>query len=482
MNKSIKHVIVGAVVIGAFSMIEPVEYLNLVTTKAYAASKMYLKNITLSEGDYINFKDDQYSYMVDVGTDVEEITVRARPDQDNYKVKINGQSVTKDDKYKETIKLKYGKNKVEVQVDDASSNQVTYTLYIYRGGKEAVFLQNIKIDDRDIGFSKNTAFYSIELDDDTELIKFDLITEGEEYTVKVNDKTLSETNSIKLKFKGIGKYKISVILIDNETKREKLYTLEIYIGIPISPDVSGSINDVLKPNQWIIVNGRWRYNDSLGNYIKNAWFYDRNYRKYFHFNKNGNMDTGWIQDGNWYYLDGHGAMQTGWIFDDGKWYFLNSSGAMKIGWIQHNGKWYYLNRNGEMCTGWILSNGKWYLLDSSGAMETGWILQNGKWYYLNNDGAMETGWVKVGDKWYYMNDDGSMKSGEWLYYNGNWYCFDYPGDMIHHDVNIKNSGWLYVEKDNKFYYFNEDGTMNTSTKTIDGYTYKFNEDGSVNFD
>ena len=40
-------------------------------------------------------------------------------------------------------------------------------------------------------------------------------------------------------------------------------------------------------------------------------------------------------------------------------------------------------------------------------------------------------------------------------------------------------GWLF--KNDKYYYFNEDGTMNKTTKEIDGYTYYFNDDGSVNF-
>lgn len=472
MNRNIKHMITAVSIIGIFTTVEPVSYLNVVTTKAYADSKIYLKNITLSEGDDINFKDDQYSYIVDLSKDIEEITVRARPDEDNYKVKINGKYITKEDKYKETIELNYGKNKVEVKVEDDSNNEVTYTLYIYRGGKEAVFLQNIKIDDRDIGYSKRTAFYSIELDDDTDIIKLDLITEGEEYTVKVNEKTLSETNSIKIKFKGIGKYNINVTLIDNDTKREKKYTLDMYVGIPISPDVSGSINEVLKPNQWVIVNGRWRYNDSLGNSIKNVWFYDVNYKKYFHFNKRGNMETGWIQDGNWYYLDEHGAMQTGWIYYDDNWYFLNSSGAMQIEWVKENGVWYYLGKDGEMSTGWIVYNDKWYYLDNTGAMKTSWILYKGDWYYLNPDGSMQTGWLDNKDEWYYFNPDGSMKSGEWVFSNGNWYYINYIGTM--------RCGWLY--KDDKYYYFNPDGSMNTATKTIDGYTYKFNNDGSVNFD
>lgn len=470
-NKSIKRMAAVLLAISAFGIIEPASYTHIITTKAYAESKTYLKGISLSDGD-IKFSDNQYSYMVDVDKDVEEIIVRAKPEDDDYKVKINGETATKEDKYRETLNLNEGKNKIEIQVSDSSDNEVTYTLYVYRGGKEAVYLKDINIDERSIGFNRNTSFYNIELDDDTELIKLDSITEGDEYTVKVNDKVLSSTNSIKLKFSGIGKYVINITVTDNETKREKLYTLGIYIGIPVSPDISGSINKILKPNQWIIVNGRWRYNDSLGKCIKEAWFYDRNYKSYFYFNQKGNMETGWVQDGNWYYLDEHGAMKTGWLLYDGEWYYLNSSGAMETGWIEDNGEWYYLNLDGEMCTGWIVSGNKWYLLDSNGIMETGWILQRGKWYYLNSDGSMQTGWLKSSDDWYYLNSDGSMKGGEWIFNNGSWYYINYAGNM--------RRGWLY--KDDEYYYLNDDGTMNTSRKTIDGYTYNFNKDGSVNFD
>jgi glucan-binding YG repeat protein len=52
--------------------------------------------------------------------------------------------------------------------------------------------------------------------------------------------------------------------------------------------------------------------------------------------------------------------------------------------------------------------------------------------------------------------------------------------MRHRIESIANSGWL--AQNGKYYYFNEDGTMNNQTKTIDGYTYDFNQDGSVKFD
>ena len=42
------------------------------------------------------------------------------------------------------------------------------------------------------------------------------------------------------------------------------------------------------------------------------------------------------------------------------------------------------------------------------------------------------------------------------------------------------TGWL--SKDDKLYYLNSDGTMNTDTKIIDGYICRFNKDGSVDVD
>ena len=46
----------------------------------------------------------------------------------------------------------------------------------------------------------------------------------------------------------------------------------------------------------------------------------------------------------WYYLNGNGEMQTGWLQDGGKWYYLETSGAMKASqWFTVGGKWYYVD-------------------------------------------------------------------------------------------------------------------------------------------
>lgn len=473
MSKNIRNIIAGIFILAAFSAGAP-NCLNFTLKKAYAEYKPSLTDIYLSEGADINFYEGRYSYILDLDENTDEIFVKAKPEDPLDTVKINGQVVTKEDYYKENLKLEKGRNTIDIEViDGRTKSTTTYSVYVYRGGHKAVYLQDININGKTIGFNKTNSVYSVELDEDTELVELEIIPGKGRYSIFVNDTELNENNTIKLKFKkGIGKYNLNISFKDEDTERVGAYTLNLYLGIPVSPNVEDSIEKVLKPNQWVLIYGRWRYNDEFGVSLKNTWFYDNKYKSYFHFNSRGNMQTGWFEeDGKTYYLNSNGHMQTGWVFDDDEWYFFGSDGARKSGWIKHEGKWYSLRVDGGMSTGWIVSKGEWYYLDSSGAMQTGWILDGRKWYYLSEDGHMETGWIKDNNGWYFLNSDGSMKSGEWFYYNNNWYYLNYVGNM--------RCGWLY--KDDKYYYLDEDGTMRTTTRTIDGYTYNFNKDGSVNF-
>lgn len=475
MSKNIRKIITTIFIIGVFSIIGP-NSLNLMTTKAYADQKPSLKRIYISDSERIDFSEDVYSYIVDVDKDTDQILIKVKAEDSSDTIKINGEALIKDDSdnYKVYLDLNKGKNKVEIEVkDDKTKNISTYTVYVYRGGKNAVYLNDININGSTIGFDKSSTFYNIELDEGTDIVELETVPENGKYSITANGKILdAEKNSIKLKFNGIGKYTINIGLKDEDTKRVGTYTLNIYLGIPVSPDISGSINAALKPNQWVIVNGRYRYNDSNGVCLKSVWFYDSYYKSYFRFNSIGNMKTGWIKDdGNDYYLKPNGEMQTGWLFYENDWYFLDSNGVMRTGWIEDDNKWYFLRNDGKMATGWIMNTGNWYYLNSSGIMKTGWIYYDKKWYCFDSHGVMETGWIKCDDEWYYFNFNGSMKSGEWLYSNSNWYYLNYAGNMRRYE-------WLY--KDDKYYYFNEDGKMRTSTKIIDGYTYEFNKDGSLN--
>lgn len=448
--------------------------LNISQANASVDTNSYLKYLRLSEGEDLNFSSNKYTYITEVRESVDEITVKARPSFTNDNVYVNGVLTAKEDNYRADIDLVYGKNKITIDVIDCyNRSKTTYTVYVYRGGKNAVFFNNIKIDYNEIGYNQKINIYNIERDKKDNNIVLELFTVDENYEVEINGKEIDPSKSIKIKFDGLGKYIVRIRLIDKQTSMENTYTLNIYVGIPVTPDVEGYVNSILKPNQWVIVNGRYRYNNSEGKPLKNQWFYDKKTNGYYYLDNRGNMQTGWyeVYDNAYYYLGTDGKMQTGWVYTDNHWYYLNYYGMMKTGWIYENGNWYFLNDDGSMVTGWKKINGIWYYFSVNGQMRTGWMLYDKKWYLLNEDGSMKTGWYYYKDEWYYMNPDGSMRTGDWLYYKSNWYYINYSGTM--------RCGWLF--KNDKYYYFNEDGTMNKTTKEIDGYTYYFNDDGSVNF-
>lgn len=126
----------------------------------------------------------------------------------------------------------------------------------------------------------------------------------------------------------------------------------------------------------------------------------------------GAMQTGWVRDGSWYYLDPEtGIMQTGWVNVDGTWYLLSGSGAMQTGWNNVGGTWYLMGSSGAMRTGWAWDGSAWYYLESWGGMHAGWLSLNGTWYFLDYDsGYMHTGWTWAGGQYYWFNEDGSLGS------------------------------------------------------------------------
>lgn len=80
---------------------------------------------------------------------------------------------------------------------------------------------------------------------------------------------------------------------------------------------------------------------------KQGW--NQNLKGWFYYtNTSGNYyKDQWSKiDGYWYHFDIDGYMQTGWIDDDG-WFYLNpisdgTMGKMQTGWIQYKNKWCYL--------------------------------------------------------------------------------------------------------------------------------------------
>ena len=126
--------------------------------------------------------------------------------------------------------------------------------------------------------------------------------------------------------------------------------------------------------------------------------------------------AGWEQNsGKWVYVDSNGSRVTNeWKKGaDDLWRYLNGSGEMAINtWIEDT---YYVDANGILITDkWAkLEDPHWDRYDSE---------EQYKWFYFGSSGKMITEtWKKIDNKWYYFDDDGVMQTG-WilddLYYAG----------------------------------------------------------------
>lgn len=223
---------------------------------------VFLKNITLSSGD-IDFKKYTYTYDVNVDEDIDKLTIGASPDcnsdeYDNYRVKIDGGAVDKDDKFKDTVKLNKGKNVIEVVVDDDDDNERTYTLNVTRGGSTTT--NNSDSNNN----SQSNAGGSTERD---------------------------KTNGWVKEANGKWQYKDAA---GNTAKNAWVQNYYVQVDGDMATD-------------WLKIDGAWYYFGTDGakktgwQNISGNWYY---------LDSQGKMQTGWIKDfnGKYYYLNSDGSM------------------------------------------------------------------------------------------------------------------------------------------------------------------------------
>lgn len=121
---------------------------------------------------------------------------------------------------------------------------------------------------------------------------------------------------------------------------------------------------------------------------------------------------------------------------------------------------------------WAEEDGNWVYYDSEGYKETDtWKKVNGIWYYLDSEGYLAFN-EKVDDR--YVGSDGAMVTNSWIGIaneedwdvddapSQHWYYFDKNGRAI-------TDRWYTIN--DKQYYFNEDGHMQTGLIEVDGHTY-----------
>ena len=106
----------------------------------------------------------------------------------------------------------------------------------------------------------------------------------------------------------------------------------------------------------------------------------------------------------------------------------NPTSTAVEGWANTAEGWKYFE-NAKAVSGWKQVDGNWYYLNDKGVMQTGWVNVNGTWYFLNKSGAMQTGWLKDGDTWYFLEATGAMKASQWFEVAGKWYHVNGSGAL-----------------------------------------------------
>jgi len=381
MNKNIKRIIALALVFGTVSAVAPATGVNLLTTKAYASTTNdddEFSSLELKDGDGTKirlYKDDDYDEKADdddlsdtdkfyaktssskIKLDIDGVNDKYvkvfTSDSDNAKGKDVDDEISissdktiyikiyDEDVSDETVKYddddddynEIGKYEIEVEHkgssnddDDSDDYDDIYLDKLTVDGKEITLSDSKVVYDYNVASNVDKVTIKAEPDDDDADNDYDVSIDGTDVDSSDNYK-----KTVNLKT-GVNEIKIELNYEDDDDdKSERDYTLKITRAAATGTVTDGATTVpavTRKADQWVQVNGRWQYNDSQGNPTKNAWFFDRNY---------------------------------------GKWYFLGVDGNMQIGWILVGGKYYYLYSDGSMAANTTING---YKVDASGAWIT----------------------------------------------------------------------------------------------------------------
>ncbi|WP_057490294.1 hypothetical protein [Streptococcus orisasini] len=230
-------------------------------------------------------------------------------------------------------------------------------------------------------------------------------------------------------------------------------------------------------------------------------------------------------DGKTYYINQEGQKLTGFQTIDGKTYYFSADGSLqKDRLITVNNDVYYIDSQGQPAVSQFINKaGSFYYLDEDGKALTGWQTIDGKQLYFAEKNRPRTAaqykgsmYTIDGDKYYFDKDSGELWTNRFVYYIGNWYYLDSQGRAVtgyqtidqqpyYFDNDGKqlkgigydkdgqliltdyNSGVIlkqkienkkFYQKNNNWYYLDENNQFATGWQTINGQKLYFNSDGS----
>ena len=191
-----------------------------------------------------------------------------------------------------------------------------------------------------------------------------------------------------------------------------------------------------------------------------------------------------------YYLDTSGVMQFGWQKVNDIWMFFDYASGKKQEMSSNenyfvrleNGETYYFANGTKMLTGFQLIDGKQYYFSENkvdgtfGQMKKGFFEVGQKHYYADADGVLQRGVIEISGETYYFSDQYVMCMG-WQQISGYLRYFDLSSGQ---ELPVVNQGFGYYRvtvngTDNTYYFLN--GKLQTGWKVIDQKRYYFDSNG-----
>ena len=197
--------------------------------------------------------------------------------------------------------------------------------------------------------------------------------------------------------------------------------------------------------------------------------------------------------GHWYYFDGNGVMQTGFVNLGSKTVYYNSDGQMLYGEQKINNAWYCFDTiTGARVTGFYNLSGKIYYYGTDGKKRFGEQRINDAWYCFDTStGKMITGFYDLPGKVVYYGADGKMLYGEQKIGNCYYYFDPTFGSMYVGWKTVNKKSRYYQENgcctigeykiDDKWYYFDKNGIMQTGFVDLPEKTVYYNENGVMEY-
>ena len=93
---------------------------------------IYLKNLIVDENN-IKLSNSQGDYAYNVANNIDSVTIKAKPEKDDYGVTINGDDVDENDNFEKRVSLDNGENDIKIELEDEDNNYKEYTLKVNKG-------------------------------------------------------------------------------------------------------------------------------------------------------------------------------------------------------------------------------------------------------------------------------------------------------------------------------------------------------------